>query len=162
VSDYTYRLLVAFDTLSVDYNCCKFICWFWYIVLTFVPNWFNWSWCTLVNQVDQFDQTVLSNRTVDRWWGCHACYCILYIASSILHIYISTICLTLIVCCMCCSPCGCSLCGTHSDNRHIGFLHDHLELLYHRQNGYSRLACGPGFGWQSAEFNVTSVHKYTK
>jgi hypothetical protein len=33
--------------LSVDYNCCKFICWFWYIFLTFVPKRFNWSWCTL-------------------------------------------------------------------------------------------------------------------
>jgi hypothetical protein len=26
------------------------------------------------------------------------------------------------------------LCGTNSHTRHIGFLHDHLELLYHRQN----------------------------
>jgi hypothetical protein len=72
------------------------------------------------------------NRTVDRWWGCRVYYCVLYLASSILHI--SMIYLILIVCCMCCSPYWCSLYGTHSDNRHSGFLHDHLELLYHRQN----------------------------
>jgi hypothetical protein len=42
---------------------------------------------TVVNQVDQFDhQTVLSNRTVDRWWGCRVYYCVLYLATRILHI----------------------------------------------------------------------------
>ena len=91
---------------------------------------------TVVNQVDQFDhQTVLSSRTVDRWWGCSVYYRVLYLASRILHI--SMIYLILIACCMCCSSYWCSLCGTHSDNRHSGFLHDHLELLYHRQNSQS-------------------------
>ena len=76
--------------------------------------------------------SIWSPDSADRWWGCRVYYCVLYLASSILHI--SMICLTLIVCCMCSSPCWCSLCDTNSDNRHSGFLHDHLELLYHRQN----------------------------
>jgi hypothetical protein len=85
---------------------------------------------TVVYQLDH--QTVVSDGTVNRWWSCHWYYSVLYLASSILHI--SMLCLTLIVCCMCCSLCWCSFCNTHSDNRHSGFLHDHLELLYHRQN----------------------------
>jgi len=34
-----------------------------------------------------------------------------------------------------------------------------ITSLPQTKQGYSRLTCGPGFGWQSAEFNITSVHK---
>jgi hypothetical protein len=44
---------------------------------------------TVVNHVDQFDhQTILSNRTVDRWWGCHAYYCVL--ANTLATIIVNT------------------------------------------------------------------------
>jgi hypothetical protein len=118
-------------------NSWKFICWFWYIFLTFVPKWFNRGWCTLVYQHDH--QTVVSDGTVNRWWSCHWYYCVLYLASSILHI--SMLCLTLIVCCMYCSLCWCSFCNTHSDNRQWIPAWSSRTSLPQTKQGYSRLTC---------------------